>query len=198
MTLIIVSAVLAGLAVLALLVAIRRILDADQRIGTRLDTYVGSVETTVVVPTHSTDSETQSPFAERLNRALGDANFAERLRRDLASANVPLTVAEYVLFKLATALLPTALVLLLTRSLVVLPIIAFIGFFVPTLWLKRRQRQRSRLFEEQLPETLATIISSLRAGFSLPQSLGNVAREAPEPTASDARRVVQEIQLGVS
>ena len=194
----ILSAVLSGTAVLAIMMTIGSFLSDERRIGTRMQTYLGSTPLIVEVPAHSSDVEKQSELAERLNRTLSSANFAERIKRDLVRANLPLTVPEYILLKLAAMLLPAAVVLLITRSLINIPIIALIGFFLPTLWVRQRQRRRSRLFEEQLPGTLATLISSLQAGFSLVQSLTNVAREAPEPTNAEIRRVVQEVQLGLS
>ncbi len=122
----------------------------------------------------------------------------EGLRRKLARADVPLTVPEYVLLKIAATLLPAAIALVVSRSLLAVPPLALIGFFAPTLWLQLRQRRRQRLFSDQLPEMLATLIGSLRGGFSLVQSLGNVANEAPAPMSTEMRRVMQEVQLGLS
>jgi tight adherence protein B len=194
--LLILAAALAGGATLAILLAVGSYLRLDRRLGTRMELYLGAGIDPDSLPQHVGDDENE--IAERLNSALSKGGFAEGVRRGLARADVPLTVPEYVLLKVAAALLPTAIVIILTRSLLAAPLIALIGFFLPTIWLRQRQRRRQRLFAEQLPEMLTTLIGSLRGGFSLAQSLGNVANEAPAPMGAEMRRVMQEIQLGLA
>lgn len=193
----IIAAVLVSAAVLAVLLAFGSMLRVDRRLNARIDAYLSSGFDPERLPAHVSDEE-GSAIAERLNSALNQVGFAEGLRRKLARADVPLTVPEYVLLKIAATLLPAAIVLVATRSLLAVPPIALIGFFLPTLWLQMRQRRRQRLFSDQLPEMLATVIGSLRGGFSLVQSLGNVASEAPAPMSTEMRRVMQEVQLGLS
>ena len=52
-------------------------------------------------------------------------------------------------------------------------------------------------FENQLPDTLGLWVNALRSGYSVLQSMEAIARDAPEPTATEFRRVVQEVQLGI-
>ena len=51
---------------------------------------------------------------------------------------------------------------------------------------------------EQLPDVLTIMASSLRAGHSFMQALDTVAREIPQPAATEFQRVVAEIRLGRS
>lgn len=197
MTLALIPAFLIGSAVLAVLVWVGSLFNGRRGIDSRLNVFVSSTGSMVELPDHVSDDQ-PNQLTERLNERLGRLGSSENIRRNLARADVPLTVAEYMLVKVAATLLPSALVVLLTRSVVALPFVALIGFFAPTLWLRQRQRRRSKLFADQLPGMLNTIIGSLRGGFSLSQALSNVPREAPEPTALEMRRVVQEIQLGLS
>jgi tight adherence protein B len=194
--LLLLAALLTGGAALLLIVALGSYLRGDRRLTTRMDLYLGAGIDPHALPTHVSDTDT-GQIAGRLNSALNEVGFAEGIRRALARADLPLTVPEYILLKVAAALLPTALVIVLTRSLLVAPLIALLGFFLPTLWLRRRRRHRQRLFAEQLPDMLSTLIGSLRGGFSLAQSLGNVANEAPAPLGVEMRRVMQELQLGL-
>jgi tight adherence protein B len=57
-------------------------------------------------------------------------------------------------------------------------------------------RRRVKLFDEQLPDVLAAISSSLRAGHGFLQSLQAVAYDAPEPTGGELRRALTETRLG--
>jgi tight adherence protein B len=60
-------------------------------------------------------------------------------------------------------------------------------------YVARRERNR---FINQLPDTLNLISTSLRAGYSLLQSLEAVASEAPQPTAREFGRALTETRLG--
>lgn len=73
-----------------------------------------------------------------------------------------------------------------------------IGGALPILWIELRHRRRQKAFVEQLPDTVALLASSVRAGHSLLQALEQVARECVEPTRSTIEQVVREIGLGAS
>jgi tight adherence protein B len=57
--------------------------------------------------------------------------------------------------------------------------------------------RRQRRVESQAVATLQLLSSGLRAGYSVSQALGLVARRSPEPTASEFTLLSQEIDLGV-
>ena len=59
-------------------------------------------------------------------------------------------------------------------------------------------RKRTERMREQLPDVLTIMASSLRAGHSFMQALDTVAREIPQPAATEFQRVVAEIRLGRS
>ncbi len=106
-------------------------------------------------------------------------------------------VSEFLLVKVGAAVVAFGIVWLLSRSVIIGLAIAVLCSMLPDLWLRRQTRRRSASFILQLPDTLALIVSGLRAGFSLQQALVNIGKEAPEPTASEFSRVTQELQLGV-
>jgi tight adherence protein B len=56
--------------------------------------------------------------------------------------------------------------------------------------------REKRRFENQLPDTLTLISTSLRAGYSLLQAVEAVAAEAPNPTAREFGRAIVEARLG--
>jgi tight adherence protein B len=73
-----------------------------------------------------------------------------------------------------------------------------VGVALPLFWVDLRFRRRQRAFRVQLPETIALLASTVRAGHSLLQGLEQVAREATEPTRGAIEQVVREIGLGAS
>ena len=78
-------------------------------------------------------------------------------------------------------------------------LIVFVLFLVLVFgfinWAGSREKRK---FEEQLPDTLTLISTSLRAGYSLLQAVEAVAAEAPDPTAREFGRAIAEARLGRS
>lgn len=62
------------------------------------------------------------------------------------------------------------------------------------LGLKAGRRQRA--FADQLDDSLQLLSGSLRAGHSLMQALGSVARDAEQPTAVEFSRIINEARVG--
>jgi tight adherence protein B len=186
------AALLTALAVLTVLIAVRSLLATDT-VTSRLDTFLGAEAFS------QGDAIVADPqLAQKLNDAISRQGFAERIARDLAQANLPLTVPEYLLIRLAVPLMLALIALFVWRTVYVVPAALLIGFIAPIFWMNIRRRRRNRDFNDQLGETLTMIAGSLRGGFSLVQSLANAAKESQEPTRSELRRVTQEIQLGLS
>ena len=73
-----------------------------------------------------------------------------------------------------------------------------IGGALPVFWIELRHRRRQKAFVDQLPDTVALLASSVRAGHSFLQALEQVAKECVEPTRSTVEQVVREIGLGAS
>jgi len=73
-----------------------------------------------------------------------------------------------------------------------------VGFFAPRIYVYADYHHRVLIrFENQLPDTLGLWVNALRSGYSVLQSMEAIARDAPEPTATEFKRVVQEVQLGI-
>jgi tight adherence protein B len=68
--------------------------------------------------------------------------------------------------------------------------------FVPHVILGVAAAKRMRRMQEQIPDTLSVIASSLRAGHSFFQAIDTVSRRIGEPAASEFSRVVAEVRLG--
>jgi tight adherence protein B len=72
------------------------------------------------------------------------------------------------------------------------------GAALPLMWISFRHRRRQRAFLGQLPDTIALLASTVRAGHSLLQGFEQVAHESVEPTRSAIEQVVREIGVGAS
>jgi tight adherence protein B len=79
-------------------------------------------------------------------------------------------------------------------------ILAFLLAWPIATWGRRRRaiaKQRS-LFAEQLADSVETIASAMRTGHSFGGAIAQTVETAPEPTASEFRRVIADERLGVS
>lgn len=134
-------------------------------------------------------------LAERVVRRRG---FETDLRQRLEAGGIPLRPAEWLLVHLGVAVLVPLLVLLVTAGNVVLTAAALVlGVAVPFLLLGVREQRRRERFADQLPDVLQSLAGSLRAGYSLPQAVDAVVREANEPMSAEFGRALLEARLGV-
>lgn len=141
----------------------------------------------------------KNAIRERMDSIISDRPFAQTWKQQLARADLKLKVSEFAALHVIFAFGGFALgYLVLFSGSIVLSIVAgFVGFFLPRLYVGRRIQSRLIRFENQLPDTLSLWVNALRSGYSVPQAMEAISRDAPEPTSVEFRRVVQENQLGI-
>lgn len=112
-----------------------------------------------------------------------------------AGVTTPLKELVVIVFSLCLALF--ALGLMLGQ-----PILGFLGALITPvlgrLLLSFLAGRRRAKFESQMDETLQMIAGSLRAGYSLPQSLATIGQEGSAPTSLEFARITNEIRVGRS
>jgi tight adherence protein B len=137
-------------------------------------------------------------IATSVNQIIRKQKFAANLATQLARADLKLTVPEYVLINIASTLLAFLFMLLLKRDIFLSLVAAVAGYFIPRIWMRRRQSKRVKDFNNQLGDTITLLSNSLRSGYSLLQSMETVARELAPPMSVEFDRVVREIGLGLT
>jgi tight adherence protein B len=136
-------------------------------------------------------------LAKRVEASISGRTFAAALQTDLARANLKLTVGEFLIVQVAAAAVIGMLAWLISGALFVGSIFGALGWFIPKIWLGRRQAGRLKAFNNQLGDTISLMSNSLRSGLSLVQSMEMISREAEAPISEEFQRVVREIGLGV-
>src|SRR5258708_24062851 len=160
-------------------------------------TDVGSFITT----TDESKEKEKKPnaLAERMEGLLSNRSFGTKWRSNLARADLKLTITEFlalhVISSLGLALL--TITILSPGNIIMTIIMGGIGIFLPRFYVGYKQGKRLRDFESQLPDILGLWVNALRSGYSVMQALEAISREAPEPSALEVRRVVQEVQIGI-
>lgn len=116
----------------------------------------------------------------------------------LEAAGVPLRPAEWMLIHVGIAI-AAALVLTLLSSFNPLATVLglVLGLLLPFTYLTVKEGRRKAAFAAQLPGTLQLLAGSLAAGYSLPQAIDAVTRDAENPMAAELNRTLVEARLGV-
>jgi tight adherence protein B len=149
---------------------------------------------------------------ENLDKAVSKSSKGSNIARMVASADLKLRVIEFVAIKIGAAIVGTGLGPLMARrndevtgkftgfDMRVLIAVALVGAlifsFIPDIFVKMRAKKRIKSFNDQLGDTITMMANSLRGGYSFLQTMDLVGKEAPEPTAKEFKRVVQEVGLG--
>lgn len=138
-----------------------------------------------------------SNLAERASRR-GRRRGRPSLSEQLGQAGLTLRSSEFVMMRFGCAgLLAVAAVLRVGIGLAPV-VLAVVGYFIPSLYLRYRQGSRRRKFQQQLVDTITLLSSALKAGHSFPQALDMVARNGTPPISEEFDRVVREMNIGGS
>jgi tight adherence protein B len=127
---------------------------------------------------------------------LGRRQQWRTIEKMLVRGDVPLRPAEFVwaslgcgavaglLFAVASAPAPVTLLAMAAATL------------LPLLFVSFRVRRRAKAFENQLPDLLATLAASLKAGHSFKHGLQAIVDEGQPPASNELQRVLTEAGLG--
>lgn len=148
----------------------------------------------------SIDDHATVPILRRAVELTGDLadkrGLTESVDFKLEQANIPLRAAEGVFFAVAAAVVMLVLVSLLTGNVLFGIAAAALCVMVPKAMLEIAVRRRQKAFVAQLPDMLALLAGTLRAGYSISQGFESVSTEIDEPMGRELRRVVSEARLG--
>jgi tight adherence protein B len=137
--------------------------------------------------------ERVSSFGKRFAESRG---FSDRLDAELESAGVKVRSGEFVVLSVIAFVVGAVVGAALLRAGLLALVVGAACGLGPTIALRTSLRKRTEKLREQLPDVLTIMASSLRAGHSFMQALDTVAREIPQPAATEFQRVVSEIRLG--
>ncbi len=197
MTIPVLFAIAVGLAVGLMLIGLSRVVQPAGDLEERIDQWVRRRErdgTPASLDLQGIDASVLG----RVERTVTRQGFSAGIKEDLAQADLSITVTEYLLIRLAIVIVFFLVGFLAQRNLLVGLLFAVGGVFVPTIYVRARQRQRLRKFDGQLPDVLDHLQGSLRAGYGLLQAVEWVSRQLPKPVGLEFDRVVREVQLGRS
>ncbi|MBN2085663.1 MAG: type II secretion system F family protein [Anaerolineales bacterium] len=144
------------------------------------------------------EKKKSSPIADYLDKSFAKSNYFENVSKDLARADLKLRPAEYFMLIIIAIIGVGTITGILFKSIIFGVIGGVAGIFLPGLYVKQKKNGRLHKFEDQMADMLNLTVNSLRAGYSVIQALESVAKEMPAPVSVEIRRVVQEVQIGLT
>lgn len=170
--------------------------DIEERLGRYTSEY-SSLLTEFEEAQPIDGAQEQSVISRRLDSMLSDRGFGKKWKVQLSRADLKLTIGEFAALHVISMIGAFLVGTVLFATPIGGGVAGIAGFFFPRFYVTRKQSQRLKLFENQLPDTLSLWVNALRSGYSVLQSMEAIAKESPQPTSIEFRRVVQEVQLGV-
>ena len=183
-----------GMALLAVGL-LSRVYQREERLADILDLPWGEkdVDLDAAVEQHSSLVENTIGVAGRLiDQVDTKGGFLTLLER----SRIPVRPGEFALFVVAGGTILAALVTAITTSWEFGLAAAAVSPFIALAYMRRRISSRKRKFEEQFPDALTLIASSLSAGHTFLRSIQMMCEEAEGPIAEEFARVVSETRLG--
>lgn len=143
-------------------------------------------------------------IADGVEQIFKGRKVANRSAALLARADMKLTVGEFLLIRAGAEALGFVAGFLVLSSL--MPalglllglVLALVGFAMPAAVMGFKAKRRQKAFIHQLGDTISLMANSLRAGYSLVQTMEMVAKETKDPIGAEFKRVVREVGLGIS
>jgi tight adherence protein B len=126
-------------------------------------------------------------------------SWARRMALDIEQSGVKLRVGEYLIGRVALALITFSVIWGLGRSLPTFILGMAVGagaYMLPALWLSAERNRRHQDIARQLPEAAQMIANALRAGFSFQHGVALVADQMEAPIADEFARANVDMNMG--
>lgn len=122
-------------------------------------------------------------------------NFFNQIDGNLRDALILVDPRQVFAYTLVAACVIGPLVFIASNLLLALVVVVVI-LFMPTYIVRKMKERRADQVVKQLPDTLASMSSSLRSGLNLVKSLQQVCKNQPDPIAQEFAQVLVEYRVG--
>jgi tight adherence protein B len=133
-----------------------------------------------------------------LDALLGKSGgLLDPLRRTVEQSGLPVTIGLILLGSVFAGLVTYLGAQVVTSAAWIWTVMALLAGSVPYLYVRHAAVRRVRMFEDQFPQAMDLIASSLRAGHAFTTGVSMVADEVPEPTGSEFRLLYDQQSYGM-
>ncbi|HNX29094.1 MAG TPA: type II secretion system F family protein [Syntrophomonadaceae bacterium] len=133
-----------------------------------------------------------------MGRNFVSLSFTRKIEGELAKADILMRSEEFIGLNILTTILGGFLGSLIFGFGSLVFIMVLLGVFSPWVYLYWKKRQRAALLNSEIAESLTGMSNSLRTGYSFQQAMDMVSKETIGPLATEYRRTMREINLGVT
>ncbi len=174
-----------------------RVRDRERALAEILDLPFGERDVRVEA---LSEAEGYSPLVEGTidlaGRVVDQFDSKGTLADSLERARIPVRPGEYLVITVAGTIALAALVYGVTSAWFFGLAGVIVGPLVAAAVVRKRISRRRRAFEEQLPDALTLIASSLSAGHTFLRAIQMMCEESEPPLAEEFSRLVSETRLG--
>ncbi len=188
-------AILVGLAVLLIFMALWVLLQNRDPVDQRLEDY-GVLQESRDRDYLTVGSSDNRYKMSGFQRFLAIFGLGPRLALALTRADIPVTATEFLLIVLGLAVGGFALGTWRFHWMLGAALALVLGT-LPFVYLGIQRRRRLRAFTEQLPDMLTLLVGGLRAGYGLNQALEAVVDRIGPPVSIEIEKVMQAVDLGI-
>jgi tight adherence protein C len=143
-----------------------------------------------------------------VGRKFAPSSVTERLGKELVYAGTPvgwdaervlaMKVLGVIAFTIGSLLLGRVAGWNAFRTLVLMGLGAFVGWYIPEWVLRSKSGKRQHEIQRALPDALDLLSITVEAGLGFDAAMARVARQAGGPLGEEMHRVLQEMQIGKS
>jgi tight adherence protein B len=169
----------------------------DERLGRYTSEYQSQLTELLEIENETNQSSLRDSARDVADKALENSAFAKKWKIQLAKADLKITPAEFLGAHFVTTGIGFFIGMFILGGPIAGVMAAVAGFFTPRIYVSRKTQTRLQNFEDQLPDNLQMWVNGLRSGYSVLQAIESISKEAAEPTQSEFKRVVREVQLGI-
>jgi tight adherence protein B len=170
----------------------------ESSVEERLSRYTESITPSETEGSSKDEKGKSTPIADYLDRSFAKSNWFESISKDLAQADLKIRPTEYITVIFIVCIGLAVIASIVGGNILFGVIGGVVGIFLPGFYIKQRKSGRLHQFEAQLADMLNLTVNGLRAGYSVIQALESISKEMPPPTSVEIRRVVQEVQIGLT
>lgn len=169
-----------------------------ERITKRLDSITrefkeDTIDTVVIRPKFDFTS-----LLSTLGKSFVSLSFTNKIESALGKGDILLRVEEFIGLNILTTVGGGVLGLLGFGEGPPIFILAFLGLIIPWVFVSHKKKVRAALLNNEIGESLTGMSNSLRAGYSFQQAMDLVSKETIGPLATEYRRTMREINLGIT
>jgi len=134
-----------------------------------------------------------------LDQKLKKTPWAQRLSMRLRQAQMPLTVNAFLLICFGLGAVGGMLTIIWRGhvDMLLTPLAVLLLGATPYFYVLVAVRRRLKAFEQQFPDALDMLSSSVKGGMALTAAIQNVAEEMPDPTGDEFKVLADELTFGV-